>query len=189
MKQVPSGTGPAAVPCGPGGGRGRRHVRRTHRQRGIVAVEFALVFPAFFLILYAIVTYGVILATQQAITLAAAEGGRAALRYPAGATNSAGSLALRTASACSAVQAQLAWLTAAALGTGCGSNATAPGVSVQTAACPYGTATGASCLTVTVRYDYAGYPLLPRLMGAWSLPTPEQLVGRAVVQVHPTYLM
>jgi Flp pilus assembly protein TadG len=152
-------------------------------------VEFALVFPAFFAVFYAVVTYGVILATQQALTLAAAEGGRAALRYPAGATGSADSLAQRTASACSAVQSQLAWLATAALGSACGTNAAAPGVSVQAAACPYGTATGASCLTVTVRYDYAGYPLLPRLMGALSLPTPDQLVGRAVVQVHPTYLL
>ncbi|MEH3085899.1 MAG: pilus assembly protein [Xylophilus ampelinus] len=158
------------------------------RQRGIAAVEFALIFPVFFVMLYAIVTYGVILATQQAITLAAAEAGRAALRYPAGATSSADSIALRRASACGAAQAQLAWL-AGGLGAGCAASASAAGVSVQASACPYGTGAGVSCLTVTVRYDYAGNPLLPRLLGALSLPTPDQLVGRAVVQVHPSYLL
>jgi len=51
------------------------------RERGATAVEFALVFPLFFLILYAIVTFGLIFAVQQSLTLAATEGARSALNY------------------------------------------------------------------------------------------------------------
>lgn len=52
--------------------------RAWQRQRGATAVEFALVFPLFFLIFYAIVTFGLIFAVQQNLTLAATEGARAA---------------------------------------------------------------------------------------------------------------
>ena len=50
-------------------------------ENGAAAIEFALVFPLFFLIFYAILTYGMIFVAQQSITLAAAEGARAALRF------------------------------------------------------------------------------------------------------------
>ena len=55
--------------------------RSWRRQHGATAVEFALVFPLFFLIMYAIVTYGLIFAVQQGLTLAATEGARTALNY------------------------------------------------------------------------------------------------------------
>nr|WP_254226103.1 TadE/TadG family type IV pilus assembly protein [Burkholderia multivorans] len=44
-----------------------RHVRQPLRrrwQRGIAAVEFAFVFPLFFLIFYAVVTFGIIFVIQ-----------------------------------------------------------------------------------------------------------------------------
>lgn len=43
-------------------------------QKGAAAIEFAIIFPIFFLIFYAVVTYGLIFAAQQTITLAASEG-------------------------------------------------------------------------------------------------------------------
>ncbi|SAL37881.1 TadE family protein [Caballeronia udeis] len=49
-------------------------------QRGSMAVEFAIVFPLFFLVFYAIVTYSMIFVAQQSLTLAASEGARAPLR-------------------------------------------------------------------------------------------------------------
>ncbi|KLU20452.1 pilus assembly protein TadE, partial [Caballeronia mineralivorans PML1(12)] len=49
-----------------------------------MAVEFAIVFPLFFLVFYAIVTYSMIFVAQQSLTLAASEGARAALRYQTG---------------------------------------------------------------------------------------------------------
>ena len=51
------------------------------KQKGAAAIEFAIIFPIFFIIFYAVVTYGLIFAAQQTITLAAAEGARAAVRY------------------------------------------------------------------------------------------------------------
>ena len=54
------------------------------KQQGAAAIEFAIIFPIFFLIFYAIVTYGLIFAAQQTITLAASEGARAAVRYQKG---------------------------------------------------------------------------------------------------------
>ncbi len=50
------------------------------KQQGAAAIEFAILFPIFFLIFYAIITYGLIFAAQQTLTLAAAEGARAAVR-------------------------------------------------------------------------------------------------------------
>jgi Flp pilus assembly protein TadG len=44
------------------------------KQQGAAAIEFAILFPIFFLIFYAIITYGLIFAAQQTLTLAAAEG-------------------------------------------------------------------------------------------------------------------
>lgn len=38
------------------------------RERGATAIEFALMLPVFFLILYAIITYGMIFAAQQNLT-------------------------------------------------------------------------------------------------------------------------
>ncbi|MFO7581413.1 TadE/TadG family type IV pilus assembly protein [Guyparkeria sp.] len=50
------------------------------RQRGAVAVEFALVFPLLFAIFYAAVTYGFVFMLNQAMVFAAEEGARSAVR-------------------------------------------------------------------------------------------------------------
>ena len=50
-------------------------------ENGTAAVEFAIVFPVLFAVLYGIVTYSVIFVAQQSLTLAAEEGARAALNY------------------------------------------------------------------------------------------------------------
>lgn len=47
---------------------------QTKNQNGAAAIEFAILFPIFFLIFYAVVTYGLIFVAQQTLTLAAAEG-------------------------------------------------------------------------------------------------------------------
>lgn len=47
--------------------------------RGTTAVEFALVAPLLFAVLFGIITFGVQYATRIALTYAAAEGGRAAV--------------------------------------------------------------------------------------------------------------
>lgn len=47
-----------------------------HRQRGLAAIEFALVFTIVFIAMYGLATFGVVLYTQQAVSRAAEEGAR-----------------------------------------------------------------------------------------------------------------
>lgn len=84
-------------------------LRSPRRQRGATAIEFAILFPMFFLILYGIITYGMIFAAQQSLTLAATEGARAALNYQVAQTQSA-ALGLRAAAACTAANNLTGWL-------------------------------------------------------------------------------
>lgn len=112
--------------------RTRRRPRRD--QRGAAVLEFALVAPLFFLVIFGLVTFGMILAKKQSITNAAADGARAAV----GQANPA-----------AAAQARVQ----AALG--------APGAYTATyvpGACSGGTG---NCITVTITYDNAGHPLVP----------------------------
>lgn len=53
------------------------------RQKGAYAVEFALVFIVFFLVLYGMITYGLIFAAQQSMNFAAETGARAGLQWQA----------------------------------------------------------------------------------------------------------
>lgn len=53
-------------------------VRAKHREHGVAAIEFALVFVVLFGVLYGLATFGAVLYTQQAVTRAAEEGARAA---------------------------------------------------------------------------------------------------------------
>jgi Flp pilus assembly protein TadG len=180
---VPGRPGDGAAPVG--------LAARRRSSRGVVAVEFALLFPAFFLIFYAIITYGLIMAAQQTLTLAAAEGARAAVRYPSNPSSVADSVNQRISAACTAASAPLAWLkNLGGLGAaaGCGTSASAPGVNVASDVCAY--ASTLTCVTVTVTYNYGGHPLIPNLLGGLlSLPTPARLTGTAVMQIDPAYLL
>lgn len=49
------------------------------RQRGAAAIEFALIFIPMFALFYALVSYGLVMALMQGMTLAAEEGARAAV--------------------------------------------------------------------------------------------------------------
>ncbi len=53
--------------------------RCTRRQRGSVAIEFALIFPVFFAIVYAIISYGMAFLLLQSFTYAGEDALRAAL--------------------------------------------------------------------------------------------------------------
>ncbi|MGU7779834.1 TadE/TadG family type IV pilus assembly protein [Burkholderia sp. PU8-34] len=151
------------------------HTRR--RQHGATAVEFALVFPMFFLIFYAIVTFGLIFAVQQNLTLAASEGARAALNYAPGTTTT---LAL-AARAQNAQGMALAYI--------------APGlknyvdVPVPTpASCSYDpTNASLHCVTVTVTYRYKDSPLVPNIP-LLGMVLPNTLTSSATVQIPDTYL-
>lgn len=56
--------------------------RRKRQQRGVYALEWAIIFPVFFALLYGIVCYGLTFLVRQSMQYAVEEGARAALRYP-----------------------------------------------------------------------------------------------------------
>ncbi len=148
---------------------------RMHRQQGASAIEFALVFPLFFLIFYAIITYGLILVAQQSVTLAAAEGARAALRHAEDETTRHANVE----NAAIGTDSVAAWL---------GQHlqfSSIPDEGSPPAPCPY--ATGANpphCYTVTVSYPYAQHPLVPLLLGPlMEFAVPTQLSSTAIVQL------
>ncbi|WP_120971801.1 TadE/TadG family type IV pilus assembly protein [Comamonas sp. lk] len=157
------------------------------REQGAAAIEFAVLFPIFFLIFYAIVTYGLIFAAQQTVTLAAAEGARAAVRYQAGKDQDARKVA-RIAAACDMSNQVLAWMRKTGTGQAtpasgvCATGITKTEISTVTAQCS--ALSGVTCIKVLVTYDYDQAPLIPKLLGPLlSLPTPKALQGQAVAQI------
>ena len=156
------------------------------KQKGAAAIEFAIIFPIFFLIFYAIVTYGLIFAAQQTITLAASEGARAAVRYQPGPDEAARQMT-RVQAACDMSNQALAWLRKASAGQAtaqgvCAAGITSTVVTADKALCS--NLTGVTCIKVQVTYDYDKAPLIPKLLGPLiSLPTPKSLQGQAVAQI------
>jgi Flp pilus assembly protein TadG len=149
----------------------RLRVRR--RLVGSAAVEFALVFPLLFVVLYGIVTYSVLFVAEQSLTLAAEEGARAALNYQS-ATSVAAALSARSSNACNVANQSTGWLGAYAQCV------------AQAQSCSYDSAM--SCVQVTLTYDYAGHPLVPTLP-LLSLVLPQTLSSVATVQLDPENLL
>lgn len=135
---------------------------RPESQDGAVVVEFAIVFVLFLGLVAGLIQYGAIFMTQQSLTHAASEGTRAAVDVvdPTQAE----------ARARAAVADQLDWLDTAAY-------TVEPSPMVEPcdpAIYPAGT----ECLVVEVTYDWAGYRIVPSLLG---VPTPDTLTARAVI--------
>lgn len=160
------------------------------KQKGAAAIEFSIVFPLFFLIFYAIVTYGLIFAAQQTLTLAAAEGARAAVRYPAQIPANTSQITARKTAACAMASGAVEWLRK--MGTGLGGTSCidsptgdAAGIYVSSGDCAgVGVTAGVSCINVRINYNYATSPLIPKLLGpVLNLPTPDLLRGGAIAQV------
>lgn len=155
--------------CQHGRNGGRRVVRD---ERGSVLVEFSLVFSLFVLVIYALITFGMILATKNSLTHAAAEGARAAI----GATDDLATLAVdeREVRAKDEVTKSLSWL---------GSKYDAANdVSAKVAACTASLPAGPQCITVTITYPYESRPIVPPAPGL-GLVTPKNLTSTAVVEL------
>ncbi|MFL9988967.1 TadE/TadG family type IV pilus assembly protein [Paraburkholderia sediminicola] len=149
------------------------HRSLSSRQLGASAVEFALVFPLFFMIFYAIVTFSMIFVVQQGLTLAAEEGARAALNYQL-APNINTALGKRTAFACQVATGLTTWLE------------TKVDCSSDWAPCAYDATM--ACVTVTLTYDYKDRPLVPP-MPLLNVTLPSQLTSMATVQLNPGYVL
>lgn len=143
------------------------------RMRGVVSLEYALLLLLGILPLILATFSGVLIfAAQQSLSLAAAEGARAALRY--------GSTADRRAAACMAARESMGWLLEYARQTpDCASAAGSPIAVSQPFAC-LGSA-DRQCMRVTVSYDYDQHPFIPgtgRLYG-WTIGTSLSSVATA----------
>lgn len=153
------------------------------KQIGATAIEFALAFPLFFALLYAILMYGFLFLTQMGLQHAAEDGARAVLSYPGIPNNGAGEtqLSLRQARAEAIAYQQLSWLPSrehaqievaiCAIGT-----SACTGLDPN---CQQGNAYTSRCqVIVTVSHPYGTHPLIPSLPG-FNLLIPNALRGNA----------
>jgi Flp pilus assembly protein TadG len=164
----------------------RLRQRRDNDERGAEMVEFAFVVVLLITLLYGIITYGLILATQSTITQAAADAARSGIVQGTGNTSCNGHTV--SAAGCVAVQqaaSDIGWMNKG----GCQETVNSTPVlqnsspikcTATTAPC---TSVGANtCLTVTVSYAYSSAPLFPEMPGL-SLITPSTVSSTNVLQL------
>ncbi|MFM0740510.1 TadE/TadG family type IV pilus assembly protein [Paraburkholderia xenovorans] len=147
-----------------------RNVRRVspRAMRGSTAVEFALVFPLFFVIMYAIVTFSLIFVAQQNLTLAAEEGARAALNWQSS-TSLQNALDNRGQAACTAATQMATAFVARAM-------------TCTPTSAPCGN--GMQCINVALSYNYSSNPFVPSLP-IMNVALPATLQSNATVQLNP----
>ncbi len=146
------------------------HGRR--RQLGVVAIEFALIFLFGLLPLLLLTFSGVLIfAAQQSLTLAAAEGARAALHY--------GTPTQRNTNACSAAQASMQWLSTF---SGDVSPCTSGAISISALApCP--STPAMQCMTVVASYNYNTHPFIPGTATIYQWVLQGAISSSATVQI------
>lgn len=150
---------------------------RRRAQRGVVAIEFALVFLFGVLPLLLLTLSGVLIfAAKQSLTLAAADGARAALRY-----GTDGSMAGREQAACAAAAQAMGWLL-----TFSGTPADCPSSMIEVAplACP--SAGKVRCVQVTTTFDYDKHPFIPGATAVYHWAMGGDLSSTATVQLDTT---
>lgn len=146
------------------------------RARGVAALEFALILPLFLTVLFAIIHFAVQFGAQQLMTLAAAEGARAALQYQP-APDAATAVGLRRTRACTSAMALVGTLQAR----------TGNSVSCSTVLTTCAHDAALQCLQVRLSYPYRSRPLIPALPYMNNL-SPVTMLGLATVQLNPLSL-
>jgi Flp pilus assembly protein TadG len=148
------------------------NIRSPRRQRGAASIEFALMLMLGLLPLLLFTFSGVmIMAAQQTLATASAEGARASLRYGTAANGAPPPASQRTS---------MQWLLQfSRQNVDCsagGSNAI-----VVSAQAPCAGLATAQCMTVTVSYDYASHPFLPgtATLYKWVMQAPIRSVAVA----------
>lgn len=173
-----------------------KKARLCQQQRGVYAVEFAAAFVVFFLILYALLTFGMVFAAQQTLNFAAEDAARTALRWQSG--DEEESLSQRMQAARQRAANLSGWVARIA----------GPG-NVQVQVCPRGVRAqqvppvgghDALCqhaplptaqypqnaIEVLMRYAYRDGPLVPMLGPdtVFGVLVPDALYGRALVDLQ-----
>ena len=146
----------------------RRLRRRRDDEQGAEMVEFAFVVVLLIALLYGIITYGLILAAQATITQAAADAARSGIVMS---TQAAQILTADTQAG-----TDVGWMNK---GT-CGTSATIITCVATEETCPSNA--NATCLSVTVTYNYASSPLFPEMPGL-GIFTPSTLSSTNVLQL------
>lgn len=134
----------------------------SHRQRGVYALEWAIIFPVFFMLLYACISYGLAFLVSQSMQLAAEDAARAALRYQS-------NRPARLQAAVTAAQQHLQWLPANLRPQPAAINVQVCRLQDRTV-CPPGLSCGISmaerCMVkVSIEVAYRANPILPPLPG------------------------
>lgn len=153
--------------------------RRRRTDNGAAAVEFALVVPLLLFLLFAIISYGYMLAFRQAVSQATAEGARAAAVTPASLDDAA-----RRSRAVAAINQALTSYAVSCTSTGVlrrdGEDAGTCVVGPPTACS--GSASGVECIEVSLTYTYKDDSLLPTFPGLGVL-LPETMSYKTEVEV------
>jgi Flp pilus assembly protein TadG len=161
-----------------------RRLRNRRQQRGVVAIEFALMFLFGMLPLLLFTFAGaLIFAAKQSLTLAADNGARAALHYN---TTAGGNLT----EACSTALQSMDWLFAlsasssAPAPTACTSASVTNNIASIAVTSNCTADTGATCVLVTTTYDYNDSPLIlgTGTLYGWLMSGPLQ--STAVIQIY-----
>lgn len=158
------------------------------RQSGVAAVEFAIIFPVFFLIIYCGIAFAYVFILQQAITFAAQEGAQAAVAVdPTLYADNPG--AYQTAvqnRAVSVVSSALSWLPASQLALVTGN------VSAQATPCPFSSPTGTGAADnlyyICIQFPVVASRLFPEITlpltgGAAFPPLPLKINAQGVVRL------
>lgn len=173
--------------------RRRHHPAGPARQAGATALEFALVFPVFFMLFYGILSFGFIGLARMSLQHAAEEGARSALAWQADdGTRNEGEesaleyqLRLRREHAGLVACDRLLWLTRVG-GAGCEVVVEICGDGLEPcgpAAGDCDIATQERCqLVVDARYAYGVAPILPALPG-FGVVVPANLRAQARVMI------
>lgn len=139
-----------------------------YKKNGVAAIEFALIFPVLFLMLYGLITYSIIFAVQHSLNLAAAEGARASVRYQSQKDDEQ----MRITAACQAIEHNLSWIKGLGVGVSCTSqNGAALEINMEKPE----EENGLYKLEIFLRFHYAKNPILPVIF-----PVPEDLTAHAV---------
>jgi Flp pilus assembly protein TadG len=160
---------------------GGRCIRNPARERGVAAIEFALVFVVLFSVLYVLATFGAVLYTQQSVTRASEEGARAVgLLTPAPTAadqrvkdavyDSLANSLVVPVSANTSVTTRRSWIVSNVTVDVTRTDPSTPGAYIR--------------YVVTVTYPYSANQLLPAmpLVGQWVLP--DQLRSRTTAALR-----
>jgi Flp pilus assembly protein TadG len=133
--------------------------KRLRSERGVAALEFAIVSQLLLLLLYGMLMYGFVFALDHNMTQAAAEGARVAISQT---TNITGYAQQAAMDRLTFGQAKTSLITA------------------TVAACPSDATV--QCLTVTITYDNRAHPVLPGFLGMQYL-TPASITATSTVEL------